>query len=344
LHLALLTAEVEPGDEVILPSLTFIAAANAVRFCGAKPVFADVERDTLNIDPVSVGSRITSRTKAVLAVHQFGRPADLDALRSIATRHGCSLFEDAACALGSEYKGRRIGSHSPTACFSFHPRKIITTGEGGMIVTSDAKVAERLRQLRHHGMDVTDWQRHQTKKPIRESFSEVGFNYRMSDMSAAVGVVQMQRLDGLLATRRRLAAAYDEAFRGHPFLEMPAEIRNGEGNAQTYALSLSDDAPVRRNELLMHMRNLGIVARHGLACIHLEPAYADEFGNLTLPHSEWLAERMFLLPLYPEMTPTDVNRVIQAVLTGVEARTSPGARIPDETAQGRLGSPATRTR
>lgn len=313
LHLALLAAGVKPGDEVIVPSLTFIAAANAVRYCGATPVFADVERETLNLDPVSVGQKISPRARAIVVVHQFGRPADLAALAGVARRHRCTLIEDAACALGASFGGRKIGSHSTLVCFSFHPRKVITTGEGGMVTTGDARLAERLRRLRHHGVDLADWQRHRMSGPVRERFEEVGYNYRLSDPAAAVGLKQMERLDGLIVARRRLAAGYDEAFQFHPALEIPRTPSDAEWNGQTYAVVLSDDAPVDRDSVLARLRHDGVGARHGLACIHREPCYAADFGGAALPRSEWLSERMILLPLFPEMTPGEHRRVIESL-------------------------------
>lgn len=335
LHLALLAAGVGPGDEVIVPSLTFIATANAVRHCGARPVFADVERDTYNLDPASVGQRISPRTKAILAVHQFGRPANLAAIAAISDRHGCVLIEDAACALGSAYRGHRIGSHSSLVCFSFHPRKVITTGEGGMITTSDGSLAGRLRRLRHHGMNISDWQRHAEASPVRERFEEVGFNYRLSDLAAAVGVRQMERLEGLVQTRRRLAAAFDDAFADHPALEVPAAEPESEWNGQTYALCLSHQAPLDVGGLIGALRRRGIGARHGLACIHHEPSYAGWDRTAVLPTSEWLSERMFLLPLFPEMTPGEHHRVIDAVASVLdESAARPGANRFSDMATG----------
>jgi perosamine synthetase len=336
LHLALLVAGVKPGDEVIVPSLTFIATANAVRYCGAAPVFADVERETFNLDPVSVGQKISPRTRAIVAVHQFGRPADLAALAGVARRHRCTLIEDAACALGASYCGRRIGSHSTLVCFSFHPRKIITTGEGGMVTTSDAGLAERLRRLRHHGVDLADWQRHRMSGPVRERFVEVGFNYRLSDPAAAVGLKQMERLDGLIVARRRFATGYDEAFHFHPALEIPRTAPDAEWNGQTYAIVLSEDASCDRESVLARLRRDGVGARHGLSCIHREPCYAADFGETTLPRSDWLSERMILLPLFPEMTPGEHRRVIESLRGALDGRVqgTPAARTKSATGAG----------
>jgi perosamine synthetase len=315
LHLCLHVLGIGTGDEVIVPTFTFIATANAVRHCGATPVFADVDLDTFNLDPASVAQAITPRTKAILPVHQFGLPADLGRLHELAKRHGSALVEDAACALGSEYRGRRIGGDSKLACFSFHARKVITTGEGGMIVTDDPELAEQLRRLRHHGMSRSDWQRHQIEEPDRESYELVGFNYRMSDISAAIGLAQMKRIDELIRARRRLADAYDADFHGHPFIAAAKAHFNCRTNAQSYAIWLREGSPLDRNTLLAHLRRRGIRAKHGPCCIHREPCYAS--ARKSLERSEWLSERMVLLPLFPQMTSADQRTVIDAVLAAM---------------------------
>mgnify|MGYP001607530577 CR=1 FL=1 len=324
IHLALEALDIGSGDEVIVPSLTFIATANAIRHCGATPVFADVERETFNLKLKSVEAVLSKRTKAILAVHQFGMPADLDRLNKLASPRGVHVVEDAACALGSRYHGRRIGSDAPLACFSFHPRKIITTGEGGLITTNQAALADRLRRLRHHGMDVTDWQRHQQPDPPLEQFVEVGYNYRMSDLSAAVGLAQMERIESLLDSRKRLGERYDSIFGGHPALRFPVISNTCETNYQTYALCLTEEASCDRDGLIRELRARGIAARTGLACIHQARCYFEDYGDVKLPNSEWLANHMFLLPLFPDMTGSQQDYVIAAVLrcVGGESRSS----------------------
>ncbi len=328
LHLALVALNIGPGDEVIVPTLTFIASANVIRACGATPVFADVDPETFNIDPGSGERAITDNTRAVIAVHQFGLPADLAGLRALADRHGCALIEDAACALGSEYRHRKIGADARLACFSFHPRKVITTGEGGMIVTDDPDLATRLRRLRHHGMDANDWKRHHHSDVRRESYIEVGFNYRMSDLAAAVGIAQMIRLDELIAARRELGVAYDRTFLDHLYLTAATTPADTNPNRQSYAICVRDDSPVDRNTLVAGLRSRGIAAKHGLACIHHEPCYRNEYAAVSAPHSHRLSERMLLLPLHPLMTHNDRNAVIEAV-TGVfnTAARSPAAEL-----------------
>jgi len=202
LHLSLLALSVGPGDEVVAPSLSFIATANAIRHAGAVPVFADVCEQTQNLTAHTIEQVLTPRTKAVILVHQGGTPADIGAVRKLCEPRGISIVEDAACALGSVYEGRPIGCHSDLVVFSFHPRKVITTGEGGMIMTRSGEFAERMRRLREHAMSVSAADRHSASKVIIESYAETGFNYRMSDLQAAVGLVQVTRLDAILARRR----------------------------------------------------------------------------------------------------------------------------------------------
>src|SRR5262245_13926937 len=208
LHMALLVLGIGPGDEVIVPSLSFIATANAVRYVGAKPVFAEVDPQTYNLDPADAERRITSRTKAIMVVHQIGLPADIDAFLEIGQRYKVKIFEDAACALGSRYKDKPVGAQTEMACFSFHPRKVICTGDGGMITTNNPAYAEQLRLLRQHGMNVSDTARHNMRKVVIEEYPIVGYNYRLTDLQAAIGIEQMKRLDDLVGRRVALAARY----------------------------------------------------------------------------------------------------------------------------------------
>src|SRR5205823_819974 len=224
LHLAFIGAGIGSGDEVLCPSLSFIATANSVRYVGATPIFVDIDPLTYNLDPNRIEAAITPRTKAVLAVHQIGLPAALQEILEIARRRNLVVIEDAACAIGSIYTGQRIGSpHASMACFSFHPRKILTTGEGGMITTSEEKVAARLRRLRQHAMSVSAAVRHNADKVVFECYDEVGYNYRMTDLQAAVGLVQLHRLDDFLRRRRDLAARYSEELKRVSWLICPTE-------------------------------------------------------------------------------------------------------------------------
>src|ERR1700730_9626858 len=224
LHLALYVSGIRNGDEVLCPSLSFIATANSIAYLGARPVFVDVELDTYNMDPARVEEAVTPRTRAILVVHQIGLPARMGEILEIAHCRGLKVIEDAACALGSEYDGQRIGApHSTLACFSFHPRKILTTGEGGMITTSDEEAANRLRRLRQHAMSMSDVARHDSTQIVTEQYDEVGFNYRMTDIHASIGLVQLDRLDEMINKRRTIAKRYSEELSQLGWLLPPQE-------------------------------------------------------------------------------------------------------------------------
>jgi dTDP-4-amino-4,6-dideoxygalactose transaminase len=318
-HLALLALDVGPGDEVICPSLSFIATANAVRHAGATPVFADVDPRTYNLDPDAAAAAITPRTRVLMPVHQVGLPADLDRFTALAARHGLHLVEDAACALGSRYKGRPVGGDGDLACFSFHPRKVITTGEGGVITTNSAALAERLRLLRQHGMSVSDAQRHVAFQVVLEDYLCVGYNYRMTDVQAAVGLEQMKRLDGIVRRRRQWAARYTEALAKHPWLRPPFVPDYAEPNFQSYAVRLTDEAPLARNDLMQRLLDSGIATRRGVMLAHHEAPYRDAVAPGSLPHSERASATSLLLPLYPQMEQADWERVVGA-LNGLASR------------------------
>lgn len=316
LHLALLTLGIGPGDEVICPSLSFIASANAIRYTGATPVFADVDPATFNLDADAVEQVLSPQTKAVLLVHQMGLPLEIERFQRLAETHGIKLVEDAACAIGSRYRGRPIGGHTELACFSFHPRKIITAGEGGMITTNNADYAERLRLLRHHGMNVSDVARHRAPRVILEEYTCVGYNYRMTDLQAAVGLVQLGRLEEILARRRSLAARYAQALEGCPWLTAPVVPDYAEPNFQSYAVRLSHDAPISRDALLQRLLDDGISARPGIMLTHRQPAYAEVTLRQPLPDSEQASERSLLLPLFPQMTDAEQDYVIESLTRG----------------------------
>ena len=313
LQLALVVAGIGAGDEVLCPSLSYIATANAIVHAGATPVFAEVEPTTLNLDALDCARRITPRTKAILLVHQLGLPAEIDAFAALARERGLALIEDAACAVGSSYKGRKIGSHSRLVCFSFHPRKVLTTGDGGMIATPDAELAERLRRLRQHGMSVNDRARHESKALVFEEHTEVGFNYRMTDIQAAVGIVQLGRLETLLAARRAIARRYDAAFGGLAWLRTPARPSWVETNEQSYSVYLRPEAPIARNALMQRLLDLGIASRRGVMTSHREPAYSERCRGLSLPISEDVSDRSIILPLWVGMSDAEIDSVIQAV-------------------------------
>ena len=320
LHVALLLAGVGPGDEVILPSFTFIATANVVGFVGAKPVFVDIDRRTYNLDPSKVEECLVSRKKkkknsvrAIIPVHQVGLPADLDELKNLADRFSVKIIEDAACAIGSSYKGKPIGGHGELACFSLHPRKILTTGEGGMIVTDDPKAAERARLLRHHGMSVSDLDRHRGDSVILEQYLEQGYNYRMTDMQAAIGIVQLQRLQEIVKRRIEIGEEYNLAFADSPNLETPFVPSGSMHNYQTYLLRVLEGSPVSRDQLMNSLLEEGIATRRGIMAIHQEQCYRD-YCDQRLPETETAVRQSIAIPLYPQMTSEDQNMVIEKIL------------------------------
>jgi perosamine synthetase len=312
LHLSLLALGIGAGDEVICPSMSFIATANAIRHAGATPVFADVDASTYNLDPDATEAVITPRTRAILLVHQIGLPADIDRFQSLAAKHGLKIVEDAACALGSRYRGRPIGGHCEMACFSFHPRKLITTGEGGMITTNNASHANTLRLLRQHGMSVPDTVRHAASQVITESYLFVGYNYRMTDLQAAMGIEQMKRLEEILRRRRELASRYREALNRHPWLKPPYVPEFADFNYQSYAVQLTAKAPISRDELMQRLLDQRIATRRGIMLSHAEPAYAG-YSVAKLPQSEAASSRSILLPLYPQMTDAEQDTVLAAL-------------------------------
>ncbi|MHA6764997.1 DegT/DnrJ/EryC1/StrS family aminotransferase [Streptacidiphilus sp. PAMC 29251] len=319
LHLALVALDLGPGDEVIVPSLSFIATANAVRYVGAEPVFADVETATGNLTAATVDAVRTPRSKAVIVVHQGGVPADVDALRAACADWDLALVEDAACAIGSTVGGKSVGHGALLAAWSFHPRKVITTGEGGMITTDDAAWAVRLRRLREHGMNASAAQRHASDKPILESYLEVGYNYRMTDIQAAIGLVQLGKLDQIVGRRRALAARYDALLQDVPGLTPVRDPAYGQGNFQSYWVLPDPDFPVGRDELLAALAAAGISARRGIMASHLEPAYQGH-PAAALPVTERISRDSLILPLFHTMTDAQQDRVV-AVLRAQAGRT-----------------------
>ena len=315
LQLALYVSGVGPGDEVVVPSLSFIATANAVWQNGATPVFADVDPLTGNIDARTVEAVLTERTKAIMPVHQLGLPADMDPLLKLARSRGLEVVEDAACAIGARYKSRPIGSLGPLACFSLHPRKVITTGEGGMIAVSDPAVAARLRTLRQHAMDVSDVARHAARDIVIERYPERGWNVRMTDMQAALGLTQLELLDEILDERRRLADRYTAAFSQTRDIEPPYEPPYAQRTWQSYAVRLSPLAPIGPIELMRRLLHDGIATRRGVMAIHQEAAYAGSVA--ALPNTERVTSETMMLPLFPGLTEEQQDYVIDRVCAQV---------------------------
>ncbi|WP_018479259.1 DegT/DnrJ/EryC1/StrS family aminotransferase [Pontibacter roseus] len=310
LHLAMIVAGIGPGDEVICPSMSYIATANAIRYVGAIPVFAEVQPNDYNLNVADAEKRITDKTKAILLVHQIGMPADIDTFKDLCDRYSLKLIEDAACAAGSAYKGAKIGSHSELVCFSFHPRKVISTGDGGMITTNREDYYNRLKLLRQHGMSVNDRVRHEASKVIFEDHVELGYNYRMTDIQAAVGIKQLEKLDWIVEERRKIAAAYNQAFKGIASIRLPEEKEGYFSNFQSYSIYLKGTAPVDRNTLMQHLLDKGIATRRGIMNTHREIAYKNYMPRVSLPVSEDLQENSIMLPLYVPMKAEDIVHVI----------------------------------
>jgi len=318
LHLALHALGIGAGDEVVTVSHSFIATANAIRYCGAVPVFVDIDPRTFNIDPALIELAITPRTRAILPVHQIGLPCDMEPILQVAAHHGLPVVEDAACAIGSEiqFQGHwdRIGKpHGTIACFSFHPRKIVTTGDGGMITTRDAELDRKLRLLRQHAMSVPDTVRHSAKQVIFEEYPEIGFNYRMTDIQAAVGRAQLRRLPGILDRRREMAVRYADAIADLRGLESPFVPEYARSNYQSFAVRVTETCPLTRDGLMQALLERGISTRRGIMNAHQEPAYLG--GRWKLPASEAARDSVVLLPLHTLMTDDDQDYVIDALRT-----------------------------
>ncbi len=327
LHLALLALGIGPGDEVIVPSFTFIATANAIVHAGATAVFADIDPRTYTIEPSDVERRITPRTKAIMPVDQIGLACDIDPILAIAKRRGLEVVEDAAPAIGAIYyghgdagpggpegrKGRQVGASSRQTVFSFHPRKVVTTGEGGMIVTDDDELAERERRLRAHAMSASAFDRHESDRVVIERYDEIGFNYRMSDVQAAIGIVQMRRLDEILAAIRVRAERYNADLPSIRGVVIPYEPPYARHSYQSYCIRLAKDCPLEREELMTRLLRRGIATRRGVMAAHLEKAYTDRIGRTGLPVTEEATRTTLVIPLYATMSEDEQGYVIDAL-------------------------------
>ena len=319
LHLALLCCGVGPGDEVIVPSFSYIASANAVIHAGGKPVFVDIDPRTYNIDPTLIEELITPRTKAIMPVDQIGLAADLEPVLAIAERHGLQVIEDAAPAIGATYRGRPVGSVSPLTCFSFHPRKSISTGEGGMITTNSAQIARQAQVLRSHGASVSDLARHQAGQVIIEEYAELGYNYRMTDIQASVGLEQLKKLDYVLECRQRLAARYAERLAGLDGVTPPFVPTYATHTYQSYAIRLNLTTTPPREMIMARMLERGVATRRGVMAIHEEPLYRQKFGvRVSLPVTEAATRQTLLLPIYTTMTDEEQDYVVESLTMALE--------------------------
>ena len=342
LHLALLAVGVRQGDEVITVSHSFVATPNSIRYCGAVPVFVDVEPGTFNMNAELIERAISGRTRAILCVHQVGMPCNLSAILSIARKHKLPVVEDAACAIGSEIlwdnNWEKIGKpHGDIACFSFHPRKVISTGEGGMITTSNSEWDNRIRLWRHQGMSVADTARHQAKEVISESYPVLGYNYRMTDIQAAIGREQLKRLPKLIERRRACARRYRRRLADVPLLKLPEEPPWAKSNWQSYCVRLPDRCDQR--QVMQDMLTAGIATRRAVMCAHRETAYEREPWSCKtnsaacgcssgtcacLSESEKAQDHAILLPLFHQMTNADQDKIVMTLTASILAHTAVG--------------------
>ena len=325
LQLVMYALGIGSGDEVITVSHSFIATANAIVNCGAYPIFVDIDREDFNMSPAAIEAAITRRTKAIIAVHQLGMPCRLAEIAAIAKRHNLALIEDAACAIGSELlvgnRWQRIGAPMGiVSCFSFHPRKLLTTGDGGMITTFDRDLADRLRRLRQHGMSVNDRQRHMSKTVIVEQYDEIGFNYRLTDLQAAIGREQLKRLPSLIAERRGLVELYHQALQHIPDLIVAKDRNDTRTNWQSFYVVLPEG--IDQLTVMQYLLEADISTRRGVMCAHLEPAYSgDVFDNSKrqpLTNSEYARNHSILLPLFPNMKEVDILRVSRTLEAAID--------------------------
>lgn len=314
LHLALVVAGVGPGDDVVVPSFSFIATANAVVYVGARPVFADVDERTGDVTAETLAAALTPRTRAVIVVDQGGVPADLAPIRALTEPRGIVLVEDAACGAGSTYRGRPVGATADVAAWSFHPRKLLTTGEGGMLTTANAEWADRARHLREHAMSISAADRQASLLAPAEQYTEVGFNFRMTDLQAAIGIVQLGKLPAIVARRRELAARYASLLADLPGVRPVTDPEYGTGNFQSYWVEVAAD----REGVLAALADAGVSARRGIMASHRQPAYADrDTGGASLAVTERLTDGTLILPLFHQLTDAEQDRVVAALRTAL---------------------------
>jgi perosamine synthetase len=316
LHLALSAVGIGPGDEVLVPAFTWVATANVVIYCGATPVFVDVDRSTFNIDPDEISARVTERTRAIIPVHLFGLCVDMEKLKT-KLPDGTVIIEDAACAAGGEYLGRPAGGLGNVGVFSLHPRKSITTGEGGMLTTNDLVLAERAERMRNHGASISEEMRHQGAQPyLLPAFDVLGFNYRMTDIQAALGIAQLRKLDRFLAERQVWADYYSREFAGIEWLRVPSTPPGWRHAWQSYVCYVNPDkAPMPRNEIMARLHALGISSRPGTHAVHMLGYYRDRFGFQPedFPAARDCERNSMAIPLHNKMTLEDYQYVVKAI-------------------------------
>lgn len=315
LHLALLAAGIGPGDEVIVPSFTWVASANAVEYCGATPVFADIDLETFNIDFDSIEPLVNERTRAVLAVHQFGLSADIRGLQDLCLKNDIKLLEDAACACGSLYENTHVGGFGFAGCFSFHPRKAITTGEGGMITTNDPEIARTLSVMRAHGAEVSDLERHRSKNSFElPSFKALGFNYRMTDIQAAIGLEQLKKAPEILGMRRERAVRYHDSLSSCDGLRIPVQPEGYRHAYQSYVLFV-ERGKEERDRIAIKLSQNGISVRQGTHAVHTLDYYRNKYQlpSNNCPNAVIAQERSLTIPLYASMSDEEQDFIVSAI-------------------------------
>ena len=321
LHLALVVAGIGPGDDVLVPSFSFIATTNAPSYVGARPVFADVELGTGNVSAATIGSALTPRTRAVIVVDQGGVPVDLGPIRDLCDPRGIAVIEDAACGAGSTYRGHPVGRGAVLTAWSFHPRKLLTCGEGGMLTTPNAEWASRARRLREHAMSVSAKDRQLSVLAPAEEYGEVGFNFRMTDLQAAIGLVQLGKLPTIVARRRALASSYADELATVSGLRPVADPEWGEGNFQSYWVEVLPDSATDRDGLLTALAEADVSARRGIMAAHRQPAYLGrDTGVPPLPVTDRLTDNTLILPLFHQLTEAEQGRVIGVLSEAASGR------------------------
>jgi perosamine synthetase len=316
LHLALAAMGVGPGDEVIVPAFTWVSTANVVLYCGATPVFVDVSIHTFNMDPDQVASKITDKTKAIIPVHLFGLCADIDAIKSVIPKN-VKILEDAACAAGAKYKDRYAGTLGDVASFSFHPRKSITTGEGGMVTTQDGSFFEVMNQMRNHGATISEEQRHHGAKPyILPDFNLLGFNYRMTDLQGSIGLVQLDKLSSFINERSKWANWYKDQLSDVEWLRLPQEPENGRHGWQSFVTYVEPSlSPISRNDMMDKLQDIGISTRPGTHAVHMLSIYKSQLGTKPndYPGARDCDENTMAIPLHNQMVKEDYEYVVSAL-------------------------------
>ncbi|HNC82029.1 MAG TPA: DegT/DnrJ/EryC1/StrS family aminotransferase [Nitrospira sp.] len=311
LHLSTLALQLQPGDEVVVPAFTWVTSAHSAEYVGARAVFADVDLSTFNLDPAALEAAITPRTRAIVVVHLFGKAAPMDEIMAIARRHNLAVIEDAACAVGTTYQGRPIGAIGDLGCFSFHPRKVITTGEGGMVTTNRKDLADRVKSLRNHGATGPAFGADPSKPYTMSTFEMLGFNLRMSDIQAAVGVAQMAKLDRLLAERRRLALRYSELLEGVDRYIVPLDDPGH--TYQSYVIRVRDADRERRNRIMEHLAAANIQTRPGTHAVVRLGYYVNKYQLRpeAWPNACLAEDSSITLPIFPGMTEADQALVVR---------------------------------